>query len=123
MYFALLCCPMRMTNVLHLPSCPIVFQSESHNVFKFIPPEICGGFPFPLCSSIRSFHQLPSLEHLHNWKNYPPAESLISLCLPYAVIGYLGWWCCQHTLYYLSTHVVVSFRSLSSMLVGFFYMY
>ena len=47
MYFALLCCPLRMTKVLHLPSGSIVFQSESHNVVKFIQLEICGCFPFP----------------------------------------------------------------------------
>ena len=44
MYFALLCCSLRMSNILHLRSGPIVSQSESHNVVKFIQPEICGGF-------------------------------------------------------------------------------
>ena len=31
------------------------------------------------------------------------------------------WWFCHHTLYRLSTHVIVSFSSFHPMLVGFFY--
>ena len=47
MYFALLCCPLLMTNILHLPSGPIVSRIEYHKVVKFFQSEIHIVFPFP----------------------------------------------------------------------------
>ena len=125
MYFALLCCPLLMTNVLHLPSRPIVSRSECHNVVKFFQPEICTCFSGfysrvpPLCHFAIPSHQnntFPVTKVTH------PPNPLV-FCWSFVVVGYFVWWSCQHTLYHLSTHVIVSFGCFSSMLVGFFYVY
>ena len=46
MYFALLCCPLLMTNVLHFPSGLIVSQTECHNVVNFSNRKFAVSFPF-----------------------------------------------------------------------------
>ena len=125
MYFAFLCCPLLITNVLHLPSAPIVSPTECHNVVKLFQPEIHGCFSVsfpgvpPLCHFIissRRNNTSPVRKVTH-----PPNQLVI--CWSYAVAGYFVWWFCQHTLDHLSTHVIVSFSCFPSMLVGFFYMY
>ena len=62
-----------MTNVLHLPSRPIVSRSECHNVVKFFQPESRGYFSVfflrvpplsPISSSPRVGTTPPQLEKL-----------------------------------------------------------
>ena len=94
MYFALLCCPLLMTNVLHLPSGPIVFRSESHNVVKFFQPESRGWFS-------GFFPRVPPLSHFiiaSRWNNTFPVRKVthphnpLVFCWSFAVVGYFVWW-------------------------------
>ena len=121
MYFTLLCCSLCMSNVLHLVSSSIASWSESHNVVQFIQLEISGVFSI----SFLFFYLVSSLFSLVGTtrprKNYPPAQSLKSFVGHMQKGAILGWWFCQHTLYHLSTHVIVSFSSFPSMLVAFFH--
>ena len=124
MYFALLCCLLRMSNILHILSGPIVSRSESHNVVKFIQPEICGDFSISfLCVYSVHFVIFPRRDNTSSVGRITLPPNPLVICWSYAVMSYLGWWFCQHTLYYLSTHVIVSFSSFPSMLAGFFYVY
>ena len=122
MYFALLCCPLLMTNVLHLPSGPIVSQTECHNVVKFFQPKIHGCFSvsFPSVSQVCHFVISSHRNNTSLVRKITHQPSPLVICWSYAVVAYIVWWFYQHIIYLLSIHAIVSFSSFPSMLVGFF---
>ena len=100
-----------------------VSWSECHNVVKFSNRKVAFLFRFlSTCSDTLPFRHPLASEHLQSYKLTHPPIALV-FCWSFAVVGYFVWWFCQHTLYHLSTHVIISFSYFPSMVVGFFYVY